>query len=321
MKTSYFYSPKHPSKICDIAIEVIIDTYHKKNIDIHSDIFSFINEDTLYLNGNIKTNHEINFSELLSNIENEIGTNYKIINNIKTIEVNEILEERTFSGIYLGYSCLEDSLMIPFEHQMTIELTRKIYDKLDLPLKTQIHINGNRPIISLEHGHDNFQEINAIVNDFFTYDKSSDELQFLQPEIYHNIIKKDIIYKSNDTIISTFYGPRAWYGEVDYIGSDFLSNKRLGHFICREIATDWGKKNTLSYCAIELDFTSDIHLPIHFGKKGNKTGIHLENGTFFQFGDIENEYPLYKKIVLDKIKSGEIDIIEIAKWGFPNINI
>lgn len=320
MKTSYFYSPKHPSKICDIAIESVVNCYYREDIQFYSDIFSIIKNDTLILEGVIKASSPVSDSTLIPYIKNNIGDDYSIINNIVVEESDEEFTERTFSGIYLGYSCLEVDEMIPFEHKEARELTRTIYEKLEIPLKTQIHVNGQRLVVSLEHNYENKSEIDLIVDEFFSREDSNQN-QYNKADIHHSEIRKNIIYKSGNSIIPSFYGPRAWYGETDFVGYDFLSNKRICHLIVRDIANDYSQRKVLNYCAVEIDFTDNNPVPIHFGIKGNTTGIHLENGTFFDFGDIDKVYPMYKERVLNKIKTGEIDIVEIAKWGFPNTNI
>lgn len=321
MKTSHFFSPSHPSKICDIVVETVIDTYYKEGIEFYSDLFALIYKGSIHLHGHMEVSSPISDSELIPKIQKEIGTEHKIVNNIIVHHVDDIKGERTFGGIYLGYSCNEVDNMIPFEHEECRGLTKKIWDILQIPIKIQIHVNGQRLAISMEHNHENKEELENIVFDYFTREDDGKSNVYNKPEIYHSEIRTDVVYKSNDSIISSFYGPRAWYGETDFIGSDFLSNKRLGHLIVREIANDWAKKNNLSYVAVEIDFTDNNPVPIHFGIKGNDRGIHLENGTFFEFGDINNDYPRYKQIVLDKLKTGEYDIVEIAKWGFPSINI
>ena len=321
MKTSYFYSPSHPTKICDIAIETIIDTYYKEELDFYSDIFSYIQENTLFLQGKMIVSSPIADVDLLPIIKNNIGTKYEIQNNIIVETSDETFVERTFSGVHLGYSCREVLDKIPFEHQEARKLVKNIDEKLNIPIKVQIHVNGNRLAVSLEHDYDNIEELDNIVKDTFILEESENGTIYYEPEIYHSKLNTETISKSTNSIISTFYGPRGLYSETDYIGSDFLSNKRLGHLICREIANEYCEKNELAYCAVEIDYTSGNPVPIHFGIKGNKDGIHLENGTYFEFGDIENEYPAAKQKVLNKIKSGEINIIEIAKWGFPSTNI
>lgn len=321
MKTSYFLSPKHPSKVCDIAIETIVDTYLKQDIKFYSDIFAFIYRGEIHLHGHMDVSSPISEVELFPKIKENIGEDYRIVNNIIVEESESVDFERTFSGIYLGYSCNEVDEMIPFEHKESRELVKTIYEKYQIPLKAQVHINGDRIVVSLEHNFENVDELDIIVKEFFNQDLDNPKKKNGNPEIYHSILRDDVVYKSSDSIISSFYGPRAWYGETDFVGSDFSSNKRLAHLITREIANDYTSKKTLSYCAVELDFVDNNPKPIHFGIKGNDRGIHLENGTFFEFGDIETEYPMYKQRVLDKLKTDELNIIEIAKWGFPNTNI
>ena len=321
MRTSYFYSPTHPSKICDIVVECIIDTYIKKEISFHSDIFGLIQDGSINLYGNLTATEIIDDEELILVIQSHIGTEYPIVNNIKINKVEFPLRERFFSGVYLAYSCSENENLLPFEHDECRNLTKLIYDKLNIPIRVQIYISGEAAFVSLEHNYENPSEIDIIVKDFFDRTDIPNSIQYNEPEIYHSEIRNDVIYKSNDSIVSSFYGPRAWYGETDYIGSDILSNKRLAHLIGREFANNYLKSESLSYCAVELTFSANNPEPINFGIKGNSEGIHLENGTFFEYGDVKNDYPLTKKAVLDKIKSNKYNIIEIAKWGFPSTNI
>jgi S-adenosylmethionine synthetase len=320
MRTSYFYSPTHPSKICDIVVETIIDSYFKKEISFYSDIFGLIQDGSIHLYGNLTTTEIMNDDELIPIIQSHIGTNYPIVNNIKINKVDTPLEERTFSGVYLGYSCFENSSYLPFEHDECRNLTKLIYDKLNIPIRVQIHINGQAAVVSLEHNYESKEELDAIVNEFFDRENEENSVKYNEPEIYHSKIRTDVIYKSNDSIVSSFYGPRAWYGETDYIGSDMLSNKRISHLICREYALEYLKERSLSYCAVEISYTDNEPRPINFGIKGNSEGIHLENGTFFEYGDVNDNYYWTKKIVKEKLQKNQFNIIEIAKWGFPNTN-
>jgi S-adenosylmethionine synthetase len=321
MRTSYFYSPTHPSKVCDIVVETIIDTYYKKGISFHSDIFGLIQDGSINLYGDIKTTDIISDDELIPIIQSHIGLNYPIVNNIKISKVDEPLEERTFSGVYLGYACFENQSLLPFEHDECRNLTKLIYDKLHIPIRVQIHINGEAAVVSLEHNYENKKEIDTIVKEFFDRENIENAVNYNEPEIHHSEIRTDVVYKSNDSIVSSFYGPRAWYGETDYIGSDMLSNKRLAHLICREYAVGYLREHSLSYCGVEISYTDNNPRPINFGIKGNSEGIHLENGTFFEYGDVDNHYPLVKKIVSTRLEKNKLNIIDIAKWGFPNTNI
>lgn len=320
MKSSTFLSPKHPSKICDIAIETVVDSYIKEDIGFYSDIFSFIQGGTLYLYGSVQTTSPLVDADLIPKIQSNIDLPYNIVNNIIVNQVEDELVERTFGGIYLGFACTEVNQMIPFEHQEAKGLVKEIVERYDIPLDVQVHINGNRVAVSLEHNHEEVEVINEIVKNFFKGDNDGNRTNYNEPEIHHSKLRDDVIYKSTNSIISTFYGPRAWYGETEFIGTDTLSNKRLGHLICREVAKDKVMENNLLYCAVEITFNAGERTPIHFGIKGNTTGIHLENGTFFEHGEVEDDYQHYKDIVTEKLKNGEIDLIEIAKWGYQDIN-
>jgi hypothetical protein len=96
---------------------------------------------------------------------------------------------------------------------------------------------------------------------------------------------------------------------------DIYNNYRYSHLISREISKKYLNENKLNYCLVELTYHSNKELPIQIGIKGNDSGIHLENGTFFIYSDNYDMYRSIKNNVIENINSNKTFLIDIAKWG------
>ena len=93
-------------------------------------------------------------------------------------------------------------------------------------------------------------------------------------------------------------------------------NYKWAHLVVKEIADRYIVNNNLNYSLIELTYSSEVEIPTQFAIKGNKGGIYIENGTFFEYiadyGKINNT----KNKIITKIKENPIGLIEMAKWGY-----
>jgi len=69
-----------------------------------------------------------------------------------------------------------------------------------------------------------------------------------------------------------------------------------------------------------LTYSFNNETPIQYGIKGNNTGIHIENGTFFEYGENFNELITIKNNIIEKIKSNPKSLVELSKWGYFNLN-
>jgi hypothetical protein len=174
----------------------------------------------------------------------------------------------------------------------------------------EITINGKEINVIIETNYLNKNEITDKVEYYITKSKN-----YLRKTVFTTDFSKKTIYSSSNNFISNFYGPRSPYGNTNFIGLDIYNNYRYSHLISREISKKYLNENKLNYCLVELTYHSNKELPIQIGIKGNDSGIHLENGTFFIYSDNYDMYLGIKNNVIENINSNKTFLIDIAKWG------
>ena len=64
MRSSYFISPKHYSKVCDIAAEAVVQLYTNTNELYYSDVFSHIINNKLHVMGWVSSNAHFSLDEI-----------------------------------------------------------------------------------------------------------------------------------------------------------------------------------------------------------------------------------------------------------------
>jgi hypothetical protein len=86
--------------------------------------------------------------------------------------------------------------------------------------------------------------------------------------------------------------------------------------VVKEIADRYIVNNNLNYSLIELTYSLETEKPTQFALKGNKGGIHIENGTFLEYISDYVRIANAKNAIITKIKQNPIGLIEMAKWGY-----
>jgi S-adenosylmethionine synthetase len=311
MRSSFFITPKHYSKVCDIASESVVQLYTNMGDLYYSDIFSYIMDGVLYVNGWVSSNNHFSYDTIKSFVVSHIGVDITVIILIKQNELDNSINV-IGSGTFLGYSTNETACFLPFEHDMVRELTKFIYNEFEEKMRVNLTINGDLIRILVETD---------------IIDKSSLEyliLQFFKNKQYGEIIidivgiEYDMLYKSDANFISNTYGPRSPYGNTRYVGIDVHRNLKYSHWVVKEIADNYLQDNGLNYSLVELTYSSEKEIPTQFALKGNIGGIHIENGTFFEYISDYDIIDITKNTILNKIKENPIGLIEMAKWGYFN---
>jgi hypothetical protein len=108
------------------------------------------------------------------------------------------------------------------------------------------------------------------------------------------------------------------YGNTKFIGLDINRNSKLAHLVSKEIADRYIVNINLNYSLVELTYSNGNETPIQFGIKGNRGGLNIENGTFFEYSSDYMRILKTTDTILDKIKSNPTALIEMAKWGYFN---
>lgn len=313
MRTSQFISPKHYSKVCDIAAESVVQLYTNTNELYYSDIFSYIINNTLYVNGWVSSNNHFSYDIIKQFISDCLEIDINVVLSMKQIPLSKDISEIT-SGTFLGYATNENPEGIPFEHLLVTKLTKTIYDKINEAIKIGIVINGKQIDIFVETNYKNNSDIIDLINEYLI-----DE-NYIRISIDIIPIMNKLLYKSNENFIINAYGPRSPYGNTNFIGLDIYRNCKYSHLVSKEIAGKIGLIENLNYSLVELTYSYNNPTPIQFGMKGNIGGIHLENGTFFENCDNFEQLIEIKNNITEKIKSTPNSLIELAKWGYFNLN-
>jgi S-adenosylmethionine synthetase len=272
-------------------------------------LFSYIYDGTLNILGTLSSNNHYTDVEILNFIKTYIDIDIIINLNFIKLELSENLIN-TNSDTFLGYCCNENPQGIPFEQLEALNLSKYLYDNFKIPFELEITINGDEINLIIETNYLNKNEITDKLEYYITKSK-----KYLRNSVFTTDFNKKTIYSSSNNFISNFYGPRSPYGNTNFIGLDIYNNYRYSHLISREISKKYLNENKLNYCLVELTYHSNKELPIQIGIKGNDSGIHLENGTFFIYSNDYNMYSIIKNNVIKNINSNKTSLIDIAKWG------
>jgi len=308
MRSAFFVTPKHYSKVCDVAAESVVQLYTNTNELYYSNVFSYIINNVLHVSGWVSSNNHFSYDEITDFILNNIDTELPIVLSIEQKElINDIVT--IGSGTFLGYSTNENIQRLPFEQVEVKKLTKFIYKKFEKEMRVQITINGQQIDVCLECDYN----MNELENVILEYLKDGG---YMKKCITIKNINKNTIYKSGDNFISNTYGPRSPYSNTEFIGIDTNRNYKWAHLVVKEIADRYIVNNNLNYSLIELTYSAETEKPTQFAIKGNKGGIYVENGTFFEYLSDYGRVNTTKNTILDKIKQNPIGLIEMAKWGY-----
>lgn len=311
MRSSYFISPKHYSKVCDIAAEAVVQLYTNTNELYYSDVFSHIINNKLHVMGWVSSNAHFSLDEIKNFILECIEIDIEVILSLEQVPIISNMIDID-SGTFLGYSTNENPQGIPFEHLEVKNLTKFIYDSIDEAVKVGITINGKQIDVMIETNYDD-KSIIDLVNLYLS------NKGYLRTSV--NVSKiNNIIYKSGENFILNAYGPRAPYGNTKFVGLDVYRNSKYSHLVSKEVAGKILIKQNLNYSLVELTYSLGNETPIQYGIKGNEGGIHIEHGTFFDYGENFNELITIKNNIIEKIKSNPKSLVELSKWGYFNLN-
>jgi len=311
MRSSFFITPKHYSKVCDVASESVVQLYTNTKELYYSDIFSYIIDGVLYINGWVSSNDHFSYDEIKNYVISHIGIDIPILILIKQTNLYNNTQ-LIGSGTFLGYSTNETTSFLPFEHDEVRRLTKFIYNEFEEKMRVNLTINGDLIYVLVETDNIDKNSLEYLI------------LQFFESKKYNQIvidvkgINHEVVYKSDTNFISNTYGPRSPYGNIKFIGIDINRNFKYSHWVVKEIADTYLQNNGLNYSLVELTYSAEKEIPTQFAVKGNIGGIHIENGTFFEYIDKYDMINMLRGKILSKITETSDTLIQMAKWGYFN---
>lgn len=304
MRTSRFYSPNHPTKIVDYVTELISLFYYENNLNETCNIFSYLHGNNITISGTVESKEHPTDQELILYVNDNLNEDYNI--DLNLIKSSNIENYNKNLGTFIGYATIETKDYLPFEHYYAKQLVKKIYQEYNIPFMCQLTINGNDVKFSLEHNFNDHSLIENVIIDLY----KSELNEFVgNTNFIHRGINYNRLYKSGEFVIYNQYGPRASYGDISYIGSSILSNTRRSILIARSMAISCLIENDLRYSLVEISYDGTEE-PVQIGIKGNSTGIYIENGTFFIYGNpdeaqqVKNNLNLTKEVIVEQIRWG-----------------
>lgn len=315
MRSSYFYTPNHPNKICDLVVESIVQLYFNTKEIFYSKLFSYYNERKLHILGPIYSDFHFSIDEIKNYIYSKLVIECELVFLIEQKDLSSKNFNKIQSGVFLGYSNNENFFRLPFEHIECIKLSKFLYENTNSIFENQITINGAQIDLNIKTDYKNYDDIYNLI---IQYLKTKEPGLYLKNNIYIEKIEKELNYQSDKIFISNAYGPRIPYSKTNFIGLDLYSNSKITHLIGRELANSFILKYDLRYCLVEITYLENVETPVQFALKGNTTGIHLENGTFLEpylNPALINEA---KDKVVKSLYESEDSILNLTKWGYFN---
>lgn len=307
MRSSDIKSILHRDRLCDIAIDSIVQFYTNTKEVYTSNLYSFITNNKLNIIGNIGSDNHPTDIEITDFIRTHINSDIDIILNIDK-QKEYVITSGIKTNTYIGYYCAENELGLPFEHLRCLDLSNYLFEFKQIPFTTSLTINGDVANICIEAETSHHADIIDIINQYFN-SKSYD---------YFNInltTNSSTLNRSGLTDTSLLYGPRIPYGNINYFGTDINSTDKYAIYLSRMLAKHFLINHELNYCLVELTYHSNNDVPIQIGVKGNPDGIHLENGTFFIPINNKTLYYDFKSKIINSLTFDESALINIAKNG------
>ena len=166
MRSSFFITPNHYSKVCDVASESVVQLYTNTKELYYSDIFSYIIDNTLHINGWVSSDNHFSYDDIKNFVSSHIEVDIPVIILIKQIKLDNNIQ-MIGSGTFLGYSTNETTSFLPFEHDTVRELTKFIYKEFEEKMRVNLTINGDVIYVLVETNHVDKSSLEHLILQFF----------------------------------------------------------------------------------------------------------------------------------------------------------
>jgi S-adenosylmethionine synthetase len=145
IRTAECVSPHHPDKICDRISDAILDACLAQDPRSRVAVETMGGHRKIILMGEITTNADVDFEQVVRNIYDEVDTvDINIIKQSNLISQGVDTGGAGDQGIMVGYACNENESLIPQELFLARQLCRKIYAYFPFDGKTQVTLNQDR---------------------------------------------------------------------------------------------------------------------------------------------------------------------------------
>tara|TARA_A200000159_G_scaffold159165_1_gene177418 strand:+ start:173 stop:1162 length:990 start_codon:yes stop_codon:yes gene_type:complete len=320
MRTAECVSPMHPDKMCDRISDTLLDIHLTHDPNSRVAIETCGGNGLVYVTGEVTSEYKIT-DEQIESVVKDITTDdsIKVIININT-QSPEIAQGVDTGGagdqgIMIGYACQETDNLMPFEYEHARRLNKLIYQHFPYDGKTQVTINGSDVTAVASFQNAKASDLNELVHQYFRETDFNVTTTHCNPAGDWNIggFEADAGLTGRKLAVDN-YGPRVPLGGGAFSGKDSTKVDRSAAYMARKIAVDALREHQLQYALVELSYAIGYPQPLQAAIKGNKHGINIETGLYFEYVDTK-KYDLSPKGIIDFLDLRKPIFGKTAEYG------
>ena len=318
MRTAECVSPKHPDKMCDRISDTLLDLHLEQDPNSRCAIETCGGNGKVFITGEVTSQADVSEDDIKTIVHNISGVEDVIIHlNQQSPEIAQGVDTGGAGdqGIMIGYACQETDNFMPFEYEHARRLNKLIYQHFPYDGKTQVTINGSDVTAVASFQNAKASDLNELVHQYFKETDFNVTTTHCNPAGDWSIggFEADAGLTGRKLAVDN-YGPRVPLGGGAFSGKDSTKVDRSAAYMARKIAVDALKEHQLQYALVELSYAIGYPQPIQAAIKGNKHGINLETGLYFEYVDRE-KYDLSPKGIIDFLDLRKPIFGKTAEYG------
>jgi S-adenosylmethionine synthetase len=260
IKTAEFVSPKHPDKICDFIVDVILDAFLAKDPQSRVALEASGGHNQITISGEVTSKAKVNIESVVKRI---VGRKFKV----RTF----ISQQSPFiasgvdgggagdQGIMVGYATRETSNLMPLEYELARNLCYQIYQIYPFDGKTQVTIEGKKVLtVVASFQNTKTKELEELVRKLI---KAENYLINPAGEWSLGGFDADSGVSGRKIVVDS-YGPEVNVGGGSFSGKDYTKVDRSGAYMARKIAVDYLKKHKASEAKVKLAYAIGEKYPV-----------------------------------------------------------
>lgn len=318
MRTAECVSPKHPDKMCDRISDTLLDLHLEQDPNSRCAIETCGGNGKVFITGEVTSQADVSEDDIKTIVHNISGVEDVIIHlNQQSPEIAQGVDTGGAGdqGIMIGYACQETDNLMPFEYEHARGLNKLIYQHFPYDGKTQVTINGSDVTAVASFQNAKASDLNELVHQYFRETDFNVTTTHCNPAGDWNIggFQADAGLTGRKLAVDN-YGPRVPLGGGAFSGKDSTKVDRSAAYMARKIAVDALREHQLQYALVELSYAIGYPQPIQAAIKGNRDGINIETGLYFEYVDRE-KYDLSPKGIIDFLDLRKPIFGKTAEYG------
>jgi len=318
MRTAECVSPKHPDKMCDRISDTLLDLHLEQDPNSRVAIETCGGNGKVFITGEVTSQANVSEDDIKKVVYDISEVNDVIIHlNQQSPEIAQGVDVGGAGdqGIMIGYACSETNNYMPFEYEHARRLNKLIFEQFPYDGKTQVTINGFDVTAVASFQNAKAKDLEELIYQYFKETNFKVTKTHCNPAGDWNIggFEADAGLTGRKLAVDN-YGPRVPLGGGAFSGKDSTKVDRSAAYMARKIAVDAVREKGLKYAMVELSYAIGYSQPIQAGIKGNKDGINVETGLYFDYVD-RDRYDLSPQGIINFLDLRKPIFSETAKWG------